>query len=79
MKLHPEFINGATNRRMGVTKTQSAKHLRNDRSAHEERLQNRDGWEAMHVYLALQNIDSDVSKAEQVGGRDVLPHQRILP
>lgn len=58
-----EFDNGAMNRRMGITKTQSAKHLKG-RGPSDEFIANRAGWDAMDVYLRMKEIDAQTTEYE---------------
>jgi hypothetical protein len=67
--LHPEFHNGARNRRKGVSKNQSQKHLKRTPEGHQSRIANREGWEAMHVFLALDKIDNEVCDEEEAAER----------
>lgn len=64
MRTDPEFLNGAMNRRLGQTKTQSAKHLK-CRGGHDAWAANRMGWAAMDQYLCMKEIDLEVSKGER--------------
>lgn len=59
MAAHPEFTNGTMNRRLGISKAQSCKHLRgmNHTDAYEA---NREGWDAMNVHLVLADICKQV-------------------
>jgi len=59
MTIHPEFRLGAKNRRAGLSKTQSQKHL--GRGYHDDRMENRNGWEAMEIFLLLQDVDDDAT------------------
>lgn len=63
MREDPEFLNGAMNRRLGFTKTHSAKHLK-CRGGHDAWAANRMGWVAMDHYLAMKEIDEQVTASE---------------
>lgn len=60
----PEFRNGAMNRRLGLTKTQSAKHLKGQGPSDAFKA-NRAGWDAMNAFMVLKEIDAEVSRHEQ--------------
>ena len=51
---HSEFIVGARNRLMGLSQTQSMKHL--DRYDYDTKQENKDGWIFMDNYLAIVEI-----------------------
>lgn len=63
MTRDPEFWNGAMNRRMGLSKTQSAKHLKGQGPSDGFKA-NRAGWDAMNAFLLLKEIDAEVSQHE---------------
>lgn len=60
----PEFRNGATNRRLGLSKTQSAKHLKGLGPSDAFKA-NRAGWDAMNAFMILKEIDQEVSRHEE--------------
>jgi hypothetical protein len=59
----PEFSNGAQNRRLGMSKTQSSAHLKHHRAS-DSWLANRAGWDFMNAFLMMKEIDEEASKAE---------------
>lgn len=65
MSMPREFYKGARNRRMGMSKTQSQKHLKRTPDGHQARISNRDGWDAMDIFLALDKIDNEVCDQEE--------------
>lgn len=59
----PEFRNGAMSRRAGLSKTQSAKHLKGQGPSDAFKA-NRAGWDAMNVYLMMREIDKEATAGE---------------
>lgn len=62
---HPEFSNGAQNRRLGMSKNQSAAHLRHQKNS-DAWLANRAGWDFMNAFLAVKEIDEEATKGESL-------------
>ncbi len=58
----PEFRNGALNRRLGLSKTQSAKHLKGQGPSDGFKA-NRAGWDAMNSFLMMKEIDQQVTQS----------------
>ena len=58
---HKEYRNGAMNRAMGTTKSQSSKHV--CRADYDGRQANHAGWDDMDTHLRMQEILKDMPSA----------------
>lgn len=54
LRRHPEYRNGAQNRVLGHSKSQSSKAV--DRSDYDGRQANLAGWDDMDVHLRMQDV-----------------------
>lgn len=54
LRKHPEYRNGAQNRAMGHSKSQSGKAV--DRSDYDGRQANHAGWDDMDIHLRMQDV-----------------------